>query len=86
MRAILRQKILIININPLERGLRAAAGLLVMTYADWGANTLWFLFGVVLAATGVSGWCPIYRLLGISTYSKKFAPGRKESESVVEAK
>lgn len=86
MQANLRKKILIININPLERGIRTAAGLLVMTYAFWGANTLWFLAGVALTATGVSGWCPLYRLLGFSTYSKRFAPGHKERVSAVEQK
>ena len=55
------------NIHPIERGIRVAVGLLLMSLALWGPSSLWFLLGIIPVATGLSGWCPLYAMLGIST-------------------
>ena len=55
------------NIHPIERSLRVATGLFLMSLAYWGPSSLWFLLGIIPVATGLSGWCPLYTMLGIST-------------------
>ena len=55
------------NIHPIERGLRVAVGLFLMSFVFWGPSSLWFLLGIIPVATGLSGWCPLYSMLGMST-------------------
>lgn len=55
------------NIHPYERGLRVAVGLFLMSLVFWGPSSLWFLLGIIPVATGLSGWCPMYTMLGMST-------------------
>jgi hypothetical protein len=55
------------NIHPIERILRVVVGFFLMSLAFWGPTSLWFLLGVVPVATGLSGWCPLYTMLGMST-------------------
>ncbi|HET9594773.1 MAG TPA: DUF2892 domain-containing protein [Anaeromyxobacteraceae bacterium] len=60
-----------INAGTLDRTLRIAlgAGLLSLTFA--GPHTLLGLVGVVPLVTGVMGFCPLYRLVGVSTCPAK---------------
>jgi hypothetical protein len=55
------------NIHPIERVLRVLVGLVLIAMAFVGPANLWFLIGIVPVFTGLSGWCPPYQLLGIST-------------------
>ena len=55
------------NIHPIERALRVIVGAGVASLAFWGPTNMWFLLGLVPVATGLSGWCPPYQLLGINT-------------------
>ena len=55
------------NIHPIERIVRVVAGLGLMSLAFVGPQSPWFLLGIVPELTGLSGWCPPYQLLGIST-------------------
>lgn len=55
------------NIHPVERIVRVVAGLTLISLAFVGPQSLWFLFGIVPVLTGLSGWCPPYQMLGIST-------------------
>ncbi len=55
------------NIHSVERALRVAVGLFLMSLAFWGPRNRWFLLGVVPLLTGLLGWCPPYALLGINT-------------------
>jgi len=66
-------KILPNNESPLERGVRVALGLVLLTLVFVGPHSLWGLLGVVPLMTGLLGSCPAYTLLGIST-CKKTAP------------
>lgn len=59
------------NIHPVERGIRIALGLVLMSLAFVGPENKWFLLGIIPLLTGFIGWCPPYQLLGISTCSKK---------------
>ena len=55
------------NIHPIERVLRVTVGLFLMSLTFWGPSSLWYLLGIIPLATGLSGWCPLYTMLGIST-------------------
>jgi hypothetical protein len=55
------------NVGPIERGMRVLAGLALLALAVVGPRTLWGLVGVVPLVTGLMGYCPLYRLMGIST-------------------
>lgn len=55
------------NIHPIERIVRVLVGLGLMSMAFVGPQSLWFLLGIVPLFTGLSGWCPPYQMLGIST-------------------
>jgi hypothetical protein len=53
------------NIRPCERVVRIVAGLAVASLAFWGPHSLWFLLGLIPAASGVIGYCPVYTKFGI---------------------
>lgn len=57
------------NVGNAERFFRIALGIFLMSLAFWGPANLWFLLGIVPVATGFSGWCPLYSMLGINTCS-----------------
>jgi hypothetical protein len=59
------------NIHPIERGLRVALGVALISMAFIGPQNLWFLLGIVPVLTGLVGWCPPYAMLGINTCSLK---------------
>jgi len=61
-----------VNEGPVDRVARVAAGIALLALAllgviasplSWIAGAL----GAILVATGASGFCPIYAILGIST-------------------
>lgn len=54
-----------------DRILRIVAGLALIGLAFTGTIGLWGYLGVVLLATGLIGWCPIYKVLGIHTCAVK---------------
>ncbi len=59
-----------LNIGKLDRGLRIAGGLVLIGLAASGAVGAWGYVGVVPLLTGLVGWCPLYRLLGVQTTSR----------------
>ncbi len=52
------------NTGSLERALRVAAGLVLLSFTR---KSLFGLIGIVPLATGLTGYCPLYQLLGTST-------------------
>lgn len=50
-----------------DRALRVALGLALLSLTVVGPQTWLGLLGLVPLATGVVGFCPLYRLLGVST-------------------
>jgi len=60
-------KLLPTNEHPVERGLRVALGLFVLSLLFVGPRTPWALLGLVPLATGLLGSCPLYTLIGVST-------------------
>ena len=55
------------NEGTLDRTLRVAVGLALITMAATGVVGLWGYIGVVPLLTGAFGFCPAYPLLGFST-------------------
>jgi hypothetical protein len=60
-------KLMTRNEHNLERVLRVVLGLVLLSLVFVGPQTLWGLIGIVPLATGLTGICPLYSLLGIST-------------------
>jgi O-antigen ligase len=61
------------NEGTLDRGLRIAAGLILIALAATGTLGVWAWIGVVPLATGLIGWCPAYSILGFNTCPMKKA-------------
>ena len=60
-------KLLPKNEHTVERVLRVAVGLAVLSLTFVGPQTPFGLIGLVPLATGLLGSCPLYTLFGIST-------------------
>lgn len=58
------------NIGSIDRALRIIAGIALISIVFIGPQTPWGWLGLVPLATALIGWCPLYRLLGISTCGK----------------
>ena len=57
------------NAGSLDRALRVALGLGLLSLVFVGPQTLWGLVGIVPLLTGLIGSCPLYSLFGWSTCS-----------------
>ena len=55
------------NEGSLDRVLRVAVGLALLSLTVIGPKSLFGLLGLVPLLTGASGFCPLYRLLGVRT-------------------
>lgn len=50
-----------------DRIVRVALGLALLSLVFFGPKTIWGLIGLVPLVTGLVGYCPIYRVFGLST-------------------
>ncbi len=55
------------NEHPIERVLRVALGVFLLSLVFVGPTTYWGLLGLIPLATGLLGSCPLYTLFGVST-------------------
>ena len=55
------------NVGGIDRILRIVVGLVLIVLAATGTVGWWGWLGVVPLATGLFRFCPMYRLLGMST-------------------
>jgi hypothetical protein len=55
------------NIGRTDKVLRIVVGLLLLALVFIGPKTPLGYFGIIPLLTGVTGFCPLYALLGIST-------------------
>ncbi|MGB8933365.1 MAG: DUF2892 domain-containing protein [Anaeromyxobacteraceae bacterium] len=60
-----------INEGTLDRGIRVVVGLAVLSLAFIGPRTPLGYLGLVPLLTGAIGFCPVYRLFGLSTCPMK---------------
>ena len=65
---------LVVTEHPVERVLRVVLGLVGISLVFIGPRSALGWFGLVPLLTGVTGLCPLYTVLGISTCSRKEAP------------
>lgn len=57
--------------HPIERVVRVLFGLGIVSLVFVGPKTPWGWLGVLPILTGITGLCPLYTVLGISTRPKK---------------
>jgi Protein of unknown function (DUF2892) len=62
------------NVGSIDRILRVVVGLALLSLVFFGPQTPWGWIGVVPLLTALVGFCPAYRLIGLSTCP---APQRK---------
>ncbi len=55
------------NVGSLDRTLRIILGLVIVSLVFIGPQTPWGWLGLILLITGLIGWCPLYRALGMNT-------------------
>jgi hypothetical protein len=58
------------NEGTLDRALRVAAGIGLLSLVFTGPATWLGLIGLVPLATGIFGHCPMYRVIGLDTCQK----------------
>ncbi len=56
-----------VNEGTLDRAVRVVVGIAVLSLTVAGPRSLWGLVGAVPIVTGLAGFCPMYRLVGIRT-------------------
>ena len=66
-----------INEGTLDRAIRVVVGMAILSLAVIGPHTLWGAVGGVPVLTGIIGFCPLYRILGIRTCAVADAPGAR---------
>lgn len=59
------------NVGTVDRVLRVLIGLGLLSLIFFGPKTLWGLVGLVPLATAAAGFCPLYRLVGLSTCPRR---------------
>jgi hypothetical protein len=58
------------NVGGIDRILRIVVGLGLIAIVFVGPQTPWGWIGVIPLATALIGFCPAYRLVGLSTCSR----------------
>lgn len=59
------------NESRFDRAFRVVLGIALLALMFVGPKTLWGLVGLIPLITGAVGFCPIYRVLGISTHHER---------------
>ena len=59
------------NEGTVDRVLRVVVGLVLLSLVFVGPKTAWGWIGIVPILTGLIGYCPAYRLIGLNTCSVK---------------
>ncbi len=60
-----------LNVGGLDRTIRIALGLTLISLVFVGPHTQWGWLGLLPLGTGVIGWCALYAALGIDTCRQK---------------
>lgn len=68
------------NESGVDRSLRVVAGAGLLALVFVGPKTAWGWIGIVPLATGLVGFCPLYRLLGIGTCHVKTTDGQPQRQ------
>ena len=54
-----------------ERVIRVILGLIIVSLVFWGPKSAWGWLGLIPLLTGISGFCPLYKVLGINKCKKQ---------------
>jgi len=55
------------NTGTIDRVIRVILGLAILSLTVVGPKSLWGLIGLVPLITGLVGFCPIYKILGLDS-------------------
>lgn len=55
------------NEGSVDRVLRVVLGLALLALTVTGPRTPWGFIGIIPLITGFTGFCPLYRILGVNT-------------------
>jgi hypothetical protein len=58
----------VVNMGLFDRSIRILIGVVLLALVWTGPQTPWGYFGLVPLITGATGFCPLYALLGVSSY------------------
>lgn len=64
-----------------ERWIRLGVGAILLALYLWGPKTSWELLGLFFVASGITGFCPVWKILGISTLKKAPAIRKTAAQS-----
>lgn len=64
------------NEGMLDRTIRVVLGIVLLSLVFLGPRTLWGLVGLVPLLTGLFGFCPLYRVLGLRTRAAEPPSGK----------
>jgi len=59
------------NVGQIDKIIRIVVGLALIALVFVGPQTPWGWIGVILLVTGLVGFCPAYKLLGVNTCGVK---------------
>lgn len=59
-----------INVGHFDRSLRIILGAAIISLVYWGPESPWGYLGFIPLLSGVVGFCPLYRWLGMETSPK----------------
>ena len=65
------------NVGNVDRALRIVLGFLLLSMVFLGPKTAWGFVGFVPLLTGLGGFCPLYRVFGLSTCPLEKTHGSK---------
>jgi hypothetical protein len=55
------------NVGGIDKILRIIVGLVLIALVFVGPQTPWGWIGIIPLATGLIGFCPLYKLIGLNT-------------------
>lgn len=59
------------NTGNVDKALRIIAGLILIALVFVGPQTPWGWIGIIPLVTGLFGFCPLYKLIGLNTCPTK---------------
>ena len=60
-----------VNEGTVDRAVRIIVGLVLISLVFVGPQSMWGWIGLIPLATGLTGFCPAYTLLGMNTCKEK---------------
>ena len=59
------------NVGGVDKTIRIILGLVLIALVFVGPQTPWGWIGIIPLATGLMGFCPLYKLIGVNTCAVK---------------